>query len=388
MRPATTRRPRVVLVQTLIPDYRTPFLRELLAKLGSELVLISGTEDWSVDVSPADDVPYVHVRNRYFGRRQLLWQSGVLRPALTAHVTVLGLNPRIVSSWVALVGRRIRGRRTVLWGHAWPRRGSASRTDVIRKLMRRLADTMIVYTETEATQLRATSSSIDVVAAPNALYPMEEIGPEISGRPTDFLFVGRLNPAKKPELLLEAFRLAEPSLPRDVRLVFVGDGPLRDNLETRARTAGLTDRVVLLGHLSDTDSLRRAYGQAIASVSPGYVGLSVIQSLGYGVPMLVARDEPHAPEIEAVVEGENAMLFREDTPESLAALLVAAAEHREHWLARRSSIAAQIRSTYCVENMVAAFISGLRLDTVERVDSTPDGSTRLQPDGRDRTALE
>jgi hypothetical protein len=48
MCPATTWRPQVVLVQTLIPDHRTPFLRGLLAKLGSELVLLSGTEDRTV----------------------------------------------------------------------------------------------------------------------------------------------------------------------------------------------------------------------------------------------------------------------------------------------------------------------------------------------------
>ena len=364
--------PRVVMVQTLIPDYRTPFFQALLAELDSELVLISGVDDWSLDVMPAHDVPYVRARNRYFARRQLLWQSGVLGPALQGHVTVLGLNPRILSSWLALIVRRIRRRRTILWGHAWPRHGRASRTDVIRRIMRLLADTMIVYTETEAKQLRA-ASNIDVVAAPNALYRAEEIGPVISGEPTDFLFVGRLSPAKKPDLLLEAFRLAEPRLSHDVRLVFVGDGPLRESLETRAQRAGLSDRVEFLGHISGTDDLRLAYGRAIASVSPGYVGLSLIQSLGYGVPMLIARDEPHAPEIEAVVEDENAILFREDAPDELASLLITTAERRELWLSRRSSIAGHIRSTYSVEKMVAAFVTGLRLDTVRDV---RDGASR------------
>ena len=353
------RTPRVVFVQTMVPDYRKPFFLGLLAQFGEDLLLLAGSEDWTRDLEHVEDVPLLSVVNRYFVRRRLLWQSGVVRRASVAEVAVLGLNPRILSSWVVLAVRRLRHKRTVLWGHAWPRRGQASRSDRIRGAMRRLADVVIVYTDTEASQLRETAPGANVITAPNALVTKHEIVPAKATYPTDVLFVGRLNASKKPALLLDAFELALPKLTEEVRLVFIGDGPLRGSLERRVSALGLSERVLFKGHVSDVALLRKAYERAVVSVSPGYVGLSIIQSLGYGVPMLVARDEPHAPEIEAVVDGENGTFFASDSPDALASLLVATIADKDAWLARRSRISETVRSTYSVENMVSAFVVAL-----------------------------
>ena len=107
-------------------------------------------------------------------------------------------------------------------------------------------------------------------------------------------------------------------------------------------------------------------------VAPGYVGLSLIQSLGYGIPMLIARDEPHSPEIEALAEGENGSLFASDSPDSLAGALVEMVAERQLWLSRREAIAEQVRSTYTVEHMVAAFASAIRGDRGARSNSMND----------------
>ena len=128
---------------------------------------------------------------------------------------------------------------------------------------------------------------------------------------------------------------------------------------------GLADRVVFEGHRGTIDELRPLYRDAIASVSPGYVGLSLIQSIGFGVPMLFARDEPHSPEIEAAIEDENVRSFPSDSPKELASLLVSVARERAAWLARREEISGWTRANYSVEVMVAAFVSALRLADIE-----------------------
>ena len=312
-------------MQTVVPDYRTRFYEDLAREVGA-YTLMAGAADWSTDIAHVETVPSVRVRNRYFAGRRLLWQSGVLRAAASADVVIVSLNPRIRLELGHPHHAQVAAGRTLLWGHAWPRRG---RSDRARDVFRRLASTLIVYTETEARELREHSPGTDVVAAPNGLYRRAEIGPVEARSAADVVFVGRLNPSKKPVLLLDAFISAAPRLPADVRLVFVGDGPQRKLLEQRASDAGLADRVVFTGHIADVEELRAIYGQAIVSVSPGYVGLSLIQSLGYGIPMLIARDEPHSPEIEALVEGENGSLFTSDSPDSLAESLVATAAERE-----------------------------------------------------------
>lgn len=364
----------VALIQTTIPDYRTAFFEGLAKSVGPRFLLLSGDEDWYPDLRHAGRVPHVTTKNVFLARRQLLWQRGAFRPLLAARVAVVGLNPRIVTNWIVLVGRRLTGRRTVVWGHAWSRRGSASPTDRLRSLMRRLGDTVIVYTETEALQVRAASPRLDVVAAPNALYPRHVLTPLDGEEATDFVFVGRLNPSKKPHLLLDAFSLAAPRLPQDVRLVFVGDGPDRDSLERKA-VAALGDRVHFAGHVSELDRIRSVYARAIASVSPGAAGLSLIQSLGFGVPMILARDEPHGPELEAAAEG-NVLMFERNSTVELADLLVTVATNRKLWQSRRHEIAAPIAERYSIEAMVEAFVAGLGLTRPASPREPTESSTR------------
>lgn len=61
--------------------------------------------------------------------------------------------------------------------------------------------------------------------------------------------VGRLEPVKRFDLLLEAF--ARIQLHRAATLVLVGEGSCRSALERQARNLGLTDRVRFLGHRED-----------------------------------------------------------------------------------------------------------------------------------------
>jgi hypothetical protein len=84
-------------------------------------------------------------------------------------------------------------------------------------------------------------------------------------------------------------------------------------------------------------------------MSPGYVGLSITQSLSYGVPMIVARDEPHSPEIEAMRERFNAITVASDDAEALAGVMVEMASDRDAWLSRRADIAADCAGRYSVE---------------------------------------
>ena len=59
--------------------------------------------------------------------------------------------------------------------------------------------------------------------------------------------VGRLVPVKGHAILLEAFRSLRQQY-RNVRLIFVGDGPLRGSLEAEAKRLGLDESVIFSGH--------------------------------------------------------------------------------------------------------------------------------------------
>jgi glycosyltransferase involved in cell wall biosynthesis len=345
----------VTLITSTVPFYRRSFLEMLEERLAGRLRVLAGTDYFDpiirLELSGRNTTV---VPNRYLFGRRLLWQGRTIVPALQAEVVIAELNPRILSTWLVLILRRALGRPIVLWGHAWSRGGADVRGDRARHLMRRLASAVVVYSETQARELRRRMPRGLVMAAPNALYPLATQTSVVvdQRRPADFVFVGRLVESKKPRLLLEAFLLAVDDLPLDARLLFVGDGPLRKPLEERA--SAVSDRVLFTGTRSEFEQLRAVYSRAMASVIPGYAGLSLIQSLWFGVPALIARHEPHSPEIEAAVEGVNAVYFASDSVSSLRDVLLAVAREREAWGRRRSQIARECAAKYSVDGMVDA----------------------------------
>ncbi len=62
------------------------------------------------------------------------------------------------------------------------------------------------------------------------------------------IWVGRLDDPKNPGLMLEAFALVSAAC--NARLAFLGDGPLRSELEQRCKELGLWERVSFLGFRS------------------------------------------------------------------------------------------------------------------------------------------
>jgi glycosyltransferase involved in cell wall biosynthesis len=215
--------------------------------------------------------------------------------------------------------------------------------------MRRMARAIVVYTEAQAMELGQRMPATRIIAAPNALYRREEIVHTELQTPRSFLYVGRLVEAKRPLILIEAFLAALQNLPSDVELVIVGDGPLRPALEALVGSVG---RVRFVGHVGERAELAVLYAHAIASVSPGYVGLAVTQSFSFGVPMLISRDEAHSPEIEAAKEGFNAIFF-DGSSSALSHLLVSVATRSDQWAAPRVAISEDCAARYCVEKMVA-----------------------------------
>ena len=348
--------PRYVLLQTALPEYRVAVIGALAARLGDDFRLYVGREffDATIVTDARLLTEWGAIENRFLAGRRLVWQR-LPRAVWTAEVVLAEMNPRILSTWVLLAFRRvIAKRRTVLWGHAWPKAGPGALSDRLRQLERRLASGLVTYTEAQRTELQARLPHKPVIAAPNALYPREAMKPAHTSDPTtDFVYVGRLIEAKKPRLLIEAFLQAVPELPADTRLVVVGDGPQRAELE-----ALCTDfpQVMFLGHVGDERALADIYARAIASVSPGYVGLSITQSLGFGVPMIVADDEPHSPEIEAAVEGRNAVFFPSDDRDALTQALGALARDRRQWAERRGEISRRAAAAYSVESMVGRLV--------------------------------
>jgi len=99
---------------------------------------------------------------------------------------------------------------------------------------------------------------------------------------------GRLSPEKGFDLLIQAVRnvVAEG---QDVGLLIAGEGPAHDELQTHIENAGLTDRVQLVGFLSDPRELFQAIDLFVLSSLREGLPNVVLEAMATGVPVLATR---------------------------------------------------------------------------------------------------
>lgn len=163
----------------------------------------------------------------------------------------------------------------------------------------------------------------DVVHIPNGIpvAAIAEACRQHARVPGLVLSLSRLEHMKGIDVLIDAFALALPQLPKHVRLRIVGDGSQRANLEQRALQAGLQDRVTFAGRVPPFGVFEE-YAQAEV-----FCGLSRSEALGNvfleaqaaGCAVL-ATTVGGIPDI--VSTGQNGILVPPDNVQDAAAALV------------------------------------------------------------------
>lgn len=127
--------------------------------------------------------------------------------------------------------------------------------------------------------------------------------------------VGRVDYQKAPESFVDA--LAELDRP-DVYAVWIGDGPLRRDLERRVDRRGLRDRFRCVGHRDDVPGLLP--GLDVFVMASRYEGLpcAVAEAMTAGLPV-VATAVNAVPDV--VLPGETGLLASPQQPQQLAAAI-------------------------------------------------------------------
>jgi glycosyltransferase involved in cell wall biosynthesis/predicted metal-dependent phosphoesterase TrpH len=128
------------------------------------------------------------------------------------------------------------------------------------------------------------------------------------------LYVGRISDEKRLQVLIDAFSLLAGDLP-DLRLVIVGDGPAREQLETAAPKG-----VAFLGELRGRE-LAQVYATADVFCFPSTTdtfGQVLLEAAAAGLPS-VAADAGGAPEL--VRQGATGLLVPPNDPRAFARAL-------------------------------------------------------------------
>ncbi|HWJ04850.1 MAG TPA: glycosyltransferase [Steroidobacteraceae bacterium] len=117
--------------------------------------------------------------------------------------------------------------------------------------------------------------------------------------------IGRLDPVKNQAALIDAVHALRHRFPR-LRLLIVGDGPLRDALRRHAADAGLADAVEFTGARSDTpDLLRRMDLFVLPSINEG-ISNTILEAMATGLPVVATRVGGNP---ELVADGATGALY-------------------------------------------------------------------------------
>lgn len=148
------------------------------------------------------------------------------------------------------------------------------------------------------------------------------------------LGVGRLTAQKDFETLLDAF--AQLRARHQVRLIILGEGPLRGSLERRAQDLGISDDVDLAGfQLNPYAWMARASLFVLSSRFEGSPNV-LVETMALGVPV-VATDCPSGPR-EILQDGRIAPLVPVGDSRALAQAMTESLRHPPHSEALREAV--------------------------------------------------
>jgi glycosyltransferase involved in cell wall biosynthesis len=153
--------------------------------------------------------------------------------------------------------------------------------------------------------------------------PLEGAGPFAAGDAV--VFAGRHIPEKRVPALVPAIAAARRVRP-ELRAEIFGDGPERALVQRLADEQG-DDAVAVRGFVATEeieDALRHALCMVLPSRREGY-GMVVIEASSQGTPSVVVAGPDNAA-VELVDEGVNGFVAASDSPEDLAAAILAVAE--------------------------------------------------------------
>jgi len=370
--------PRVQVIQPVVAAYRRPFFEALISSPSLQISVAASPRSPGLPDSvncTSEHIDISHACTGLFGGR-LLWQRGLrLHPQLgPGDVLVVTGNPRFLSNLPLMLAARRRGAAVAWWGHGWSATSTPGRAAVRMRLMR-LMDAIMVYTETEVEDLAACgfdrrrlfalNNAIDQrpIQAARGQWSAEQLATfqreqGLTGRQL-LLFCGRLrqDPPTDLDVALRALPMLSGRM-ENVELAVIGNGPAAARLQAVAHSLGIHQRVRWLGAIYDEARLAPWFLSATAFLYPGPIGLSLMQAFGYALPVLTHdRHREHNPEIAALRDGENGLLFPRGDHATLARRVAELCTDAA--LRARLSAAAlnTVTRDYTLPNMVERFIS-------------------------------
>lgn len=364
----------VVYAFPISHHFRKPFhelLRTRLRSAGIQYNYIYSCHDRdgrsdTVPISWGSEVPTLALPGT-----NLMYQCAI-RSTWQPDLVILQQENALLSNHVIQFLRRARGRRVAFFGHG--RNFQSLRANPYSELLKRRllanVDWFFAYTESSSVAVQEAGFPAERITVFNNTIDTRSIEDErgrllpheqatlrktiFGGSRNIAAYVGGLYDLKRLPFLLRSAVQIRAAIP-DFHLIVIGSGPLQHLVQ---QAAGEFDWVHYLGPLFGQEKTRFV-SLAKTLLMPGLVGLAIIDSFAYRVPLVTTHVPYHSPEYSYLNHGRNGWsVTSAEDPGAFAHAVVAILrdEALRDRLVKGCELSASI---YTLENMVERFSNGV-----------------------------
>jgi glycosyltransferase involved in cell wall biosynthesis len=364
--------PRVVIVQRRLTHYRIPLfelLRNKLARSGIELVLVYGdaTEAEKKKNDSGSLVWGCYQQCHYWLNGILCWQnlSSLIRET---DLVIVTQENKLLYNYRLLFSKR--DFKLAFWGHganlqATNQYGLLERwkawttihvdwwfaySGLSERLIEKHGFEACCITNLENTiDTNSLELSVDDITSEDINELRAELG---LGDGHVGVYLGSLYKEKRIDFLLEAAQRIAETLP-NFHLLVIGDGSARSLVEEVGK------KCRWLHYLGSKYGRDKAMYLRLGDVflSPGMVGLSVLDAFVVGLPLVTTDCGIHSPEIDYLVSGENGLITANTLDEYVDGVTGLLCDSNR--LESLSRGAKQSAKHYSIENMADNFHRGI-----------------------------
>lgn len=318
----------VLVVYPWLPHYRYGVFKEMERSKWIDYHFASDLESEGNIATIPPELLRNHTRLRNIRIWRGLWQFGLISHLLKTRydgVIFLG-DAATLSTWAAALLCKFQNISVYFWTIGWHRPEFGLKRH-LRMYFYKLANRLLIYGDTGreiGARLGFPRDRMTVIY--NSHQSMGNENTLLERKLEDSYFrdlktpiigaVIRLSPSKNLPLLLRAAGILRRRQAY-VTVILAGEGPMRQELIQIAVEEGIDLR--MLGPIYHPDDLAAIYSNLSLTVVPSTAGLTTIQSLSYGVPVISDDDiSTQAPESEAIIPGTTGDTYESGNPAALA----------------------------------------------------------------------
>lgn len=258
---------------------------------------------------------------------------------------------RSLSEWWLLqkMSKGMKRTKIFLWTHGWYGKETAIQK-MIKKFFFRKVDGFFLYGDYarnemlkegfDAKKLHVIKNSLDYdkqMVLRKSMSPSAIYHDHFKNNNPTIVFIGRLTPVKKLDLLVNAVGLLKTK-GENYNITLIGDGEMREEIASVVQEYKLTDNVWFYGACYDELENAKLIYNADLCVAPGNIGLTAMHVMMFGCPAISHNDfKWQMPEFESIIPGKTGDFFEKDNVDDLARSI-------SNWFASKSASRDEVRN--------------------------------------------